>query len=125
MWENMDLWRLFGDRDADFATIGNQQSRPDAALVEKIANSVDARFTKACLCVGVDAAPRDDESRNSRPVNTLKALTASATTFTSSYDRNTILSRKGECLISNLSRILAACSSSVTTTASGWPTAAR
>lgn len=62
LWENRDLWRLYGDRDGNFATIGNQQSRPDAALVEKIVNSVDARLMNACLFSGGDpsscAAPQ-------------------------------------------------------------------
>ena len=47
-------WRLVGDRDGNFATIGSQQSRPEAALVEKIINSVDARLMNECLVRGID-----------------------------------------------------------------------
>ena len=30
-WDDPTVWRLYGDRDGNYATIGNQQSRPDAA----------------------------------------------------------------------------------------------
>jgi hypothetical protein len=53
-WTNESAWRLVGDRDGNFATIGNQQSRPEAALVEKIVNSVDARLMNQCLTLGID-----------------------------------------------------------------------
>ena len=43
LWSNPAAWRLYGDRENNFSTIGNQQSRPDAALVEKLINSEDAR----------------------------------------------------------------------------------
>lgn len=53
LWDEPDAWRLVGDRDGNFATIGNQQSRPEAALVEKIINSVDARLMNECLVRGI------------------------------------------------------------------------
>lgn len=53
-WTDPTAWRLFGDRDGNFSTIGNQQSRPEAALVEKIVNCVDARLMNECLRSGVD-----------------------------------------------------------------------
>jgi len=53
-WDNPKAWRLYGDRDGNYATIGNQQSRPEAALVEKIINCVDARLMNECLIRGVD-----------------------------------------------------------------------
>ncbi len=43
LWDNKRVWRLYGDRENNFSTIGNQRNRPDAALVEKLVNSVDAR----------------------------------------------------------------------------------
>ena len=56
------VWRLYGDRENNFSTIGNQQNRPDAALVEKLVNSVDARGMHECLARGVNpespAAPQ-------------------------------------------------------------------
>jgi len=53
-WDNPDAWRYYGDNENNFATIGNQQSSPDAALVEKIINSVDAVLTGKCLEKGID-----------------------------------------------------------------------
>lgn len=54
LWDQEAAWRLYGDRDTNYATIGNQQSRPEAALVEKLVNSVDARLLNECLVRGVD-----------------------------------------------------------------------
>lgn len=53
-WDNADAWRYYGGRASNFNTIGNQQSRPDAALVEKFVNSVDARLLNECLARGID-----------------------------------------------------------------------
>ena len=38
----------------NFSIIGNQQSDPDSALVEKLINSIDAMLMKECLTRGVD-----------------------------------------------------------------------
>lgn len=54
LWDRPEAWRLYGDRDGNYATIGNQQSRPEAALVEKIVNSVDARLMNECLTRAID-----------------------------------------------------------------------
>jgi len=48
-WDNSEVWRYYGDNENNFAVIGNQQSSPDAALVEKIINSVDATLMRECL----------------------------------------------------------------------------
>jgi len=53
-WDDPGAWRLLGDKDGNYSTIGNQQARPEAALVEKIVNSVDARLMNACLEEGID-----------------------------------------------------------------------
>lgn len=61
-WDRDDVWRHYGGIENNWATIGNQQSRPEAALVEKIVNSVDACLIRACLEAGIDpegpGAPR-------------------------------------------------------------------
>lgn len=54
LWSSPGMWRLYGDRENNFSTIGNQQSRPDAALVEKLINSEDARLMSECLSRGID-----------------------------------------------------------------------
>jgi hypothetical protein len=53
LWDRKDCWRLYGDKEGNFAQVGNQQSNPEAALVEKMINSVDARLMAACLLRGV------------------------------------------------------------------------
>ncbi len=54
LWDNKDLWRFYGDYENNYNTIGNQQGRPDAALVEKVVNAVDARLMNECLARGID-----------------------------------------------------------------------
>ncbi len=54
LWDNSAIWRNYGDNENNFSTIGNQQSRPEAALVEKIINSVDALLMLECLKRGND-----------------------------------------------------------------------
>ena len=53
-WDNPVVWRYYGGRASNFNTIGNQQSKSDAALVEKLVNSVDARLINECLMHGID-----------------------------------------------------------------------
>ncbi|MGB8646834.1 MAG: hypothetical protein WCF84_16460 [Anaerolineae bacterium] len=53
-WDDRSLWQFYGGYENNFNTIGNQQSRPDAALIEKLVNSVDARLMNECLTRGID-----------------------------------------------------------------------
>lgn len=53
-WDDDKVWRYFDDNENNFSSIGNQQSSSDAALVEKIVNSVDARLMNECMVEGVD-----------------------------------------------------------------------
>jgi len=59
-WDNPNVWEYYGGIENNFATIGNQQSKPDAALVEKIINSVDSVLMRECLRQGID--PEGDEA---------------------------------------------------------------
>ena len=52
-WDDPSQWRLFGDRNDNFTTIGNQSRNPEAALVEKLVNSVDAVLMGECLSAGI------------------------------------------------------------------------
>ena len=52
-WEKPGAWRQLGDNENNYSTIGNQQSRSDAALVEKLVNSVDAILMNECLVRGI------------------------------------------------------------------------
>jgi hypothetical protein len=53
-WNQGDAWRYYGDNENNYSTIGNQQSSPESALVEKIVNSVDAVLMRECLRQGTD-----------------------------------------------------------------------
>lgn len=53
LWDNSAYWRPFGDIENNWSTIGNQQSEAEAALVEKIVNSIDAMLMKECLTRGI------------------------------------------------------------------------
>ncbi|NOX51988.1 MAG: hypothetical protein GXP16_15840 [Gammaproteobacteria bacterium] len=54
LWSNKKLWRLYGDKEGNFAQAGNQQSLPEAAFVEKIINSVDSRLMAECRIRKID-----------------------------------------------------------------------
>ena len=62
LWGDPTLWRYYGDREDNFSVIGNQQSRPEAALVEKVVNAVDAVLMNECWLTGISpenpGAPR-------------------------------------------------------------------
>lgn len=58
-WDSAENWRPYGDMENNFSTIGNQQSHADAALVEKLTNSIDAVLLKECLKRGIDPAGDD------------------------------------------------------------------
>lgn len=58
-WDDRSAWRYLGDTENNFSSIGNQQSEPIAALVEKIVNGVDARLTNACHEAGINPESTD------------------------------------------------------------------
>lgn len=64
-WDAPDAWRPFGDKPDNFSTMGNQSSSPDAALVEKLVNSVDAVLMGECLTAGI--SPNSEEAPQSIP----------------------------------------------------------
>ncbi len=53
-WDAPQDWMYYGDYENNFQTIGNQQSSPEAALVEKIINSIDAVLMRECLRESID-----------------------------------------------------------------------
>jgi hypothetical protein len=62
-WDDPTCWRYYGDVENNWAQSGNQQSLAEAALVEKLINSVDARLINACLERGIDPrGPRAPKS---------------------------------------------------------------
>lgn len=53
-WDRPDDWQLFGNDENNYSIIGNQQNKPESALVEKIINSVDAMLMGECLKLGIN-----------------------------------------------------------------------
>ena len=58
-WDNPANWRYLGDTENNFSSIGNQQSNPVPALIEKLINGVDARLLNGCLERGISPESRD------------------------------------------------------------------
>ncbi|MEO6044797.1 MAG: hypothetical protein ABIQ47_12885, partial [Tepidiformaceae bacterium] len=54
VWKDPRTWSDFGGQENNFSTIGNQQANPEAALVEKLINSMDAVLTLECRRAGLD-----------------------------------------------------------------------
>jgi hypothetical protein len=46
-WDDPKVWRFYGDKQRNWATVGNQQSKPDHALVEKLTNAIDTKLIAA------------------------------------------------------------------------------
>lgn len=58
-WNEPTCWRHYGDVENNWGQGGNQQSLAEAALVEKIVNSVDARLVNECWERGIDPTGLD------------------------------------------------------------------
>src|SRR5262249_31479644 len=48
-WNDPKVWRFYGDKPRNWATVGNQQSWPDHALVEKLTNAIDTKLIAAAI----------------------------------------------------------------------------
>ncbi len=70
-WDDIDAWSVFGANPANASVIGGQQEAPEAALVEKIVNSIDARLLDACRQRNLD--PR---SVDGIPLSGLEAVSS-------------------------------------------------
>lgn len=46
-WDDGSCWRYYGDKPENWATVGNQQSRAEQALIEKLMNAVDTKLIAA------------------------------------------------------------------------------
>ncbi len=52
-WDEPKVWRYYGDQPENWATVGNQQSRAEQALIEKAMNSVDTKLISAVRIAGL------------------------------------------------------------------------
>ena len=60
LWGDKSAWRFYGDKSNNISVINNQAPDPTKALVEKIANSFDARLILECKKRGLD--PKGDKT---------------------------------------------------------------
>lgn len=51
-WDDETAWRWLGDAEYNYSTVGNQQSRAEQAIVEKLINSMDARLMAEARLAG-------------------------------------------------------------------------
>lgn len=58
-WSDDSAWRLLGDNENNFSTVGNQQADAVGAVTEKIVNSIDARLINSALEAGVNPEGKD------------------------------------------------------------------
>ena len=58
-WDDPTVWEPFGGKENNFPTMGNQTSKPEAALVEKLVNSVDAVLMGECWSAGIAPESQD------------------------------------------------------------------
>jgi hypothetical protein len=52
-WDEPACWRFYGDRSKNWGTVGNQQSRAEQALIEKVMNSIDTKLIAAARMRGL------------------------------------------------------------------------
>jgi hypothetical protein len=55
-WDEPGVWRFYGDQPENWATVGNQQSRAEQALIEKGTNSIDTKLIAAARLAGLPVA---------------------------------------------------------------------
>lgn len=51
-WESSEAWRWLGDEEFNYSSVGNQQSRAEQAIIEKLINSIDAKLIAAARIDG-------------------------------------------------------------------------
>jgi len=54
LWDDPNLWRYYGDKEANWAQIGGQQAQPESSLTEKLTNSIDAILLAECHLRRID-----------------------------------------------------------------------
>ncbi len=53
-WSDPAVWRDLGDEPENYSTVGNQQSRSEHALAEKLINAIDTKLIAAAVIRGID-----------------------------------------------------------------------
>ena len=67
-WDDPAVWKAFSGNEYNYSTMGNQTSKPEAALVEKLINAVDAVLMGKCWEAGVRPDASEAPLSNSEAV---------------------------------------------------------
>lgn len=54
-WADASFWRPLGGDVNNYSSAGNQQSRAEQAIIEKLVNAIDTKLMAACYMAGIDA----------------------------------------------------------------------
>ena len=60
LWDDSRLWRWLGDEEFNYSSVGNQQSRAEQAIIEKLINSIDSKLIVGARIAG--CLPRSGDS---------------------------------------------------------------
>ena len=52
-WDDPQCWRWLGDEEFNYSSVGNQQSRAEKAIIEKLINSIDAKMMASARLKGL------------------------------------------------------------------------
>lgn len=88
LWDNYEYWQPFGGIENNYSVIGNQQSMADAALVEKIINSVDAILMKECMLRRIDMSSKDAPQSISSALNSFFNIREGKISYLDTKTRN-------------------------------------
>ncbi len=68
-WDNDSAWRYLGDQEFNYSSVGNQQSKAEQAIIEKLINSIDAKLIGAARHTGclplVESLPQREDTPTS------------------------------------------------------------
>lgn len=68
IFNNNNNWKPYGGNKGNFGTFESQQNHPVPALIEKVANSIDATLIKECKLNGLDPKSNDSPKSMSEAV---------------------------------------------------------
>jgi hypothetical protein len=68
-WNQSSAWRDLGDEEFNYSSVGNQQSKPEQAIIEKLINSIDAKLiceARKARCLPLSgSSPQSDDAPKS------------------------------------------------------------